>query len=145
MIVRAAVAADIAAAAGVAARSYRGAFAGILADAALDLRTPEFFAARFRESLDLVMVAESNGAVIGFSVMTHRHIDMLFVDPGRQGAGVGHALLEDAEHRGANSLECFRANFAARRFYERAGWRLAHAYARPFANAEHEFVRYEKR
>lgn len=144
LILRPATAADIEATAAVATRSYRGGFAGILDAAALDVRTPDFFGERFRAALKLLVVAERDGAILGFSLMTNRHIDMLFVDPGAQRGGVGRALLAEAESRGATSLECFRANFAARDFYESQGWHLAQAYTRPFAGAEHAFVRYEK-
>jgi putative acetyltransferase len=144
LILRPATQADIAAAADVAARSYRAAFADILDAAALDARTPGFFAERFAAALQLLVVAISEGTLLGFSLMANGHIDMLFVDPACQGSGVGRRLLAEAEARGASSLECFRANFAARRFYEGRGWRLAQAYARAFAGAEHEFVRYEK-
>jgi len=145
VILRPAASADVAAAAGVAARSYRAAFAGILDAAALDVRTAGFFAERFEAALKLLVVAEREGVLVGFSLMANRHIDMLFVDPASQGAGVGRRLLAEAEARGAYSLECFRANFAARRFYEGQGWQLAQAYSRAFAGAEHEFVWYEKR
>jgi len=144
LILRPATEGDIAAAADVAARSYRAAFADILDTAALDVRTSGFFAERFAAALKLLVVAEREGAVLGFSLMANGHIDMLFVDPACQRSGVGRHLLAEAEVRGARSLECFRANFAARRFYEEQGWRLAQTYAREFAGAEHEFVRYEK-
>jgi putative acetyltransferase len=145
LILRPGTEADIAATAAVAARSCRSGFTGILDPAALDIRTPDFFAERFRAVLKLLVVAEQDGAICGFSLMTNRHIDMLFVDPAAQRGGVGRALLAEAEARGASSLECFRANFAARRFYEARGWELAVAYSRAFAGAEHEFIRYEKR
>lgn len=144
-MVRAARPADLAAAAAVAARSYRAGFADILDAAVLAERNAAFFAERFAAALALLAVAERGGEVCGFSLVTHRHIDMLFVDPAVQRAGVGRRLLADAEERGANSLECFRANFAARNFYEGQGWELAHAYSRSFAGAEHAFLRYEKR
>jgi putative acetyltransferase len=89
-------------------------------------------------------LADRDGIVIGFAVMTDGHIDMMFVDPAAHRTGAGRALLADAETHGARSLECFRANTAARRFYEAHSWRLARAYARPFAGREREFVFYEK-
>ena len=107
-------------------------------------RTAEAFAARFREVLARLRVAERDGAVIGFSLLTEGHIDMMFVDPSAQRGGAGQALLADAEAWGARSLECFRDNFPARRFYERHGWRLARSYAREFAGRTRDFVFYEK-
>jgi putative acetyltransferase len=46
--------------------------------------------------------------------------------------------------RGAKSLECFRDNHGARRFYERHGWRVTREYEREFAGRNRSFVFYEK-
>ena len=56
----------------------------------------------------------------------------------------GRALLAEAVARGVCSLECFRANGPARRFYERAGWVVTRGYSRPFAGRLHGFVYYER-
>ena len=40
---------------------------------------------------------------------------------------------QEAEAQGAKSLECFRDNHGARRFYERHGWQVAREYEREFA------------
>jgi putative acetyltransferase len=144
VIVRLAEAGDVAAAAAVASASYRAAFAAILPAEALARRTPESFVPRFAAGLARLRLAESGGRVRGFSFVTGTHLDMLFVDPAAQGTGAGRALLAEAEARGVASLECFRANHAARRFYERAGWHLVRGYTRSFEGAEHRFVFYEK-
>ena len=89
-------------------------------------------------------VACAGEAVVGFSLVTEGHLDMLFVDPAAQGTGAGKALLDEAVARGTRTLECFAANHAARRFYERQGWRLARSYARAFAGGEHHFVFYAR-
>lgn len=143
MRVRLAAAADVAGAAAVASASYRAAFAAILPADELARRTPDSFVPRFTAALGRLVVADAD-AILGFALATGGHLDMLFVDPAAQGSGAGRALLADAEARGAVSLECFRANAAARRFYERAGWHLVRGYARPFAGAVHDFVFYEK-
>ncbi len=140
MIVRAAREGDIAATAAVAAASYAGAFGEILGAEILAGYDEAFFVRRFTEALDRLRVAD-DGGVVGFSLVTDRHLDMLFIAPGAQGRGVGEALLSDAD---ARSLECFRDNHLARRFYEGQGWRLAAEYAREFAGAVREFVRYRK-
>ena len=70
-------------------------------------------------------MAEDDGKPIGFLLVTERHIDMLFVDPAvdRQGRRArGFSTMRNEAARA--SLECFRDNHAARRFYERHGWRL---------------------
>lgn len=128
----------------MAVAAYRQGFAGILEPDLLAGRTAALFAARFSASLPLLRLAERDGAIIGFSLLTDGHIDMMFVDPATHRTGAGRALLAEAEARGARSLECFRDNQAARRFYEAHGWRLARGYARNFAGRARDFVRYEK-
>nr|WP_256515198.1 GNAT family N-acetyltransferase [Alsobacter ponti] len=107
-------------------------------------RDEAFFAQRFAGELASLRVAEEGGRTIGFSKVTDTHLDMLFVDPAAQGTGGGGALLAEAEARGVRTLECFRDNAAARRFYERHGWRLARAYERDFLGKSRAFVFYEK-
>lgn len=144
MIVRAAIEADIAATAAVAVASYGAAFADILGADILARYDEAFFVARFGASLARLRVVELDGVVAGFSLATDGHLDMLFIAPAAQGRGVGQALLADAEARGSVSLESFRDNHKARRFYEHLGWRLAAEYAREFTGATRYFVRYEK-
>lgn len=143
MIIRAANIDDIAAIAAVAAGSYAQAFATILQAEVLAARDAAFFAARFAESWPRLQVATCN-AIIGFSLVTDRHLDMLFVTPRAHGSGAGTALLAEAVGRGTSSLECFRDNHAARRFYERHGWRATRAYQRMFAGQARDFVFYER-
>jgi len=142
--VRTAEAADIPALAAVAERSYRAAFHGILEDDVLTARDAAFFAARFASEWPRMLVAVSGETLVGFLLMTDGHIDMLFVDPDANGQGVGAALLREAEELGASTLECFRDNQGARRFYERHGWRVAKAYDREFAGKSRSFVFYRK-
>ena len=89
-------------------------------------------------------MAEDEGNPIGFLLVTDNHIDMLFVDPPGIGKGAGSRLLQFAEQNGARTLECFRDNHAARRFYERHGWRLEREYDRDFAGRSRSFVFYVK-
>jgi len=136
--------ADIPALARIAAAAYRDAFAAIIGPRALSGRGPRFFARRFRRDRRRMRLASAGGRPVGFSLTTRRHLDMLFVDPERQGRGAGRRLLAECERRGVRSLECFRDNLAARRFYERAGWRQTRAYDRVFIGAEYAFLRYER-
>jgi putative acetyltransferase len=76
--------------------------------------------------------------------MTDGHIDMLFMDPSAGGRGGGALLLKEAELRGAQTLECFRDNHGARRFYERHGWHVDQEYDREFAGRSRSFVFYVK-
>jgi putative acetyltransferase len=145
VIARPARAEDIPALATVAERSYQAAFADILEQDVLAGRDAAFFAERFAASWPRMLVALADGEPAGFLLMTDGHIDMLFMDPGANGKGGGALLLREAEARGAKSLECFRDNHAARRFYERHGWRVAREYERDFAGRGRSFVFYEKK
>lgn len=83
-----------------------------------------------------VLVAEIDGEVCGFaSVGAARDDDeaagelyAIYVDPDHWGAGVGRALLAEAERRLSNggfveaTLWVLDDNPRARRFYEAAGW-----------------------
>lgn len=144
MIVRAACEEDIEATARVAVASYATAFVEILEPERLAGYDQAFFSQRFAAALARLRVAELDGVIVGFSMVTDGHLDMLFIAPTAQRCGVGQALLADAEARGTVSLESFRDNNRARRFYDRFGWRLAAEYARDFAGAARHFVRYEK-
>ena len=144
MIVRAAGADDVPALAAIAERSYRAAFAGILEQDVLQGRDEAFFAEKFSSSWQRMLVAVSDGRPAGFLLMTDGHIDMLFMDPDAGSRGGGALLLQQAERRGARSLECFRDNHAARRFYERQGWQVEREYDREFAGKSRSFVFYVK-
>ena len=144
MIVRPAVAADIPALAEVAAASYRSGFAGILEPEVLAVRDAAYFTQAFATALASMRVAEVAGHILAFAKVTGRHLDMLFTAPAAQGSGVGATLLASVEAAGVNTLECFRDNNGARRFYERHGWRLARAYEREFLGRSRAFVFYEK-
>ncbi len=135
---------DIPALAKIAERSYRAAFRGILENCILTTRDAPYFAARFAEDWRHMLVALSGEAPIGFLLMTDSHIDMLFMDPDASRKGMGALLLREAEILGAKSLECFRDNHGARRFYERHGWRADREYGREFAGRERSFVFYVK-
>jgi putative acetyltransferase len=142
--VRAARPEDVPALAAIAERSYRSAFEGILEPEVLAGRDAAFFAARFASSWEHMLVAVMHEEPIGFLLMTDGNIDMLFMDPRASGQGGGALLLKEAEVLGAKSLECFRDNHGARRFYERHGWQVAKEYEREFAGGERSFVLYAK-
>jgi putative acetyltransferase len=144
VIVRPARVEDIPALGEVAARSYGAAFATILEPEVLATRNAAYFAEHFRSSCERMLLAEQHGKIAGFLLMTGGHIDMLFMDPASSGQGGGARLLEAAEKRGAKSLECFRDNHGARRFYERHGWRVTRTYEREFVGRKRNFVVYEK-
>nr|WP_281351422.1 GNAT family N-acetyltransferase [Microvirga arsenatis] len=103
-----------------------------------------YFTGRFAHAWERMLVACSDDGLAGFLLMTDGHIDMLFMDPDATGRGGGALLLREAEKRGARSLECFRDNHGARRFYERHGWHVVREYDREFAGRSRSFVLYAK-
>lgn len=144
MKVRAATPDDVPSLAGIAQSSYSLAFADILEEAVIDDHDIAFFMARFAHAWPRMLVACSGKKPVGFLLMTDGHIDMLFMDPTAGGQGGGALLLKAAEELGARTLECFRDNDGARRFYERHGWRIAREYERDFAGKSRSFVFYAK-
>lgn len=140
MIIRRAVANDIAPAAALMAQAYAAHFRPIIGDAALGFDQAHF-EARFARELAELTVLDADG-VRGVLLVKDGHIAMLFV--AETGLGHGAALLAHAEAHGACSLEVFANNEGARRFYERAGWQVTGDDEREFAGAQHRFLRYEK-
>lgn len=141
IIVRAALASDLPALCRVASAAFASAFADIVDAETIAARTPRSFRARFSARLGDMRAAVEDG-VAGFSLLTGAHLDMLFVDPARQGRGAGQALLADAVARGCRTLESFAANGRARRFYESAGFHLAETCRRPYEGRDTAFVLY---
>jgi GNAT superfamily N-acetyltransferase len=90
------------------------------------LHTPEedawWFAERLYATND-VWLAEADGAPAGYIAFRPGFIEHLFVDPERQGAGLGLRLLEKAQSCFPElSLWTFQQNLRARRFYEKHGF-----------------------
>ncbi len=71
-----------------------------------------------------VTVAERDGRVVAFLARAGEEIRLLYTHPAFIGGGAGRLLLDGAK-ASAEALElwCFQANTAARRFYERHGFR----------------------
>jgi GNAT superfamily N-acetyltransferase len=72
-----------------------------------------------------VTVAESEGRIVSFLAREGEEIRLLYTDPAVIGSGAGTRLLDAVKSTGVAALElwCFQANMAARRFYERHGFR----------------------
>jgi GNAT superfamily N-acetyltransferase len=73
-----------------------------------------------------VLVAERDGAVVGFAAVHDDWLEQLYLEPDAIGTGAGWALLEAARELRPDglSLWAFTGNVPARRFYERAGFEL---------------------
>jgi ribosomal protein S18 acetylase RimI-like enzyme len=142
-VIRPARADDGAAIAGVQVRAWWHAYADIVDHEHLAVRTVASRTERWREIFAAgrteTAVAEVSGRVAGFaSVGAPMHappepglgeLHAIYVDPPAQGAGVGTALLADAERRLRERgfdralLAVFEANGLARAFYRARGWR----------------------
>lgn len=76
--------------------------------------------ARWQSFLGQIMVAEEDGAIIGFIAFDETELHALYVLPSYQGKSIGSALLEAAGN--VSCLWVLQENHAARRFYEAHGW-----------------------
>lgn len=68
-------------------------------------------------------IAEEDGRIVGYLVLTDEWLDDLFLLPGATGRGIGAALLDviKAQRPGGFRLWVFETNLGARRFYARHG------------------------
>ncbi|MEM7095325.1 MAG: GNAT family N-acetyltransferase [Actinomycetota bacterium] len=77
---------------------------------------------------ETTVAIDEGGAHLGHTTVRADELVHLFIDPGAQGRGVGHALLEHGESqiaaRGANRARLFTlvGNDAAVAFYRSHGW-----------------------
>jgi GNAT superfamily N-acetyltransferase len=140
VIVRRATVQDAAGIADVQVRTWRDAYAGIVASAKLEARA----VGREQRWCEILAggtptwVAEDDGRIVGtMSAAPSRDDDapphtgevwMMYVAPGVQGRGIGAALMDEALSQ-LRALGCttatlwvFEANAAARGFYERMGF-----------------------
>ena len=140
MTVRPAVEADAEAIGAVYVAAWRSAYAGLLPAALLANMSPLRLARRFRADIAArgrtVLVAEAEGAVVGFCTananrrpgLADAEVETLYVLDDHRDAGLGSALLRAAasrlEERGCRNLFLWvlRDN-PSRWFYERLGGR----------------------
>lgn len=70
-------------------------------------------------------VYEVDGRVVGFISLVGNEVGGIFVDPARQGQGIGRALMDHARRsRTILELDVFEANGTARRFYDSYGFQF---------------------
>jgi L-amino acid N-acyltransferase YncA len=145
--IRPAVAADVAAIAGVHVRSWQWAYRGQVPDDYLDNLTARLAERRAWWSALIaappaelrLWVAEVEGNVVGFASTGRSRdpdatpaiaeVEALYLDPDVVGTGIGRALfataVDDLRQRGYRraTLWVLASNARARRFYAAAGWR----------------------
>ncbi|MEU6302427.1 GNAT family N-acetyltransferase [Streptomyces chartreusis] len=124
---------------------WRSAYRGLIPQSYLDAldvaqdaeRRRGYFSQGDASVLDLV--AERDGEIVGWAChgpyrdgearTEDVELYAIYVDPGRYGAGIGHALLQESLRRCTAAghprmlLWVLKDNARARRFYERAGFR----------------------
>ena len=102
---------------------------GHVPDALQAVRTEESFPRRAAHLVPRSIVAERDGAVVGFATVTGDEVEQIFVTQDARGTGAARLLLRAAEHavrRAGHRAACLAVvpgNARARRFYEREGWR----------------------
>lgn len=119
------------------------------------LRTLESFTQRLQAALARIRVAGPVGQPVGFCIVKDDEIYQLFVSAQERGAGVGAALIADAEATlAANGVEtgwlaCAIGNERAARFYAKQGWQRAKVMTSELETSNGLFAldvwRYEKR
>ncbi|MFF8357849.1 GNAT family N-acetyltransferase [Streptomyces chartreusis] len=146
---------------------WRSAYRGLIPQSYLDAldvardaeRRRGYFSQGDASVLDLV--AERDGEIVGWAChgpyrdgearTEDVELYAIYVDPGRYGTGIGHALLQESVRRCTAAghprmlLWVLKDNARARRFYERAGFRADGA-EEPFevAGVEVPEVRYAR-
>lgn len=70
------------------------------------------------------LVAEEDGALMGFASLEGNHLDLLYVHPRCARRGVGSVLCDFLERRCAGETVTVHASRTARSFFEHRGYRL---------------------
>ena len=75
---------------------------------------------------DELWIADEDGRIVGFASLRGGELAHLYVEPERQGRGLGGELFELAKRRRPEGFSwwVFQKNDSARRFYERHGGRV---------------------
>ncbi len=123
LLVRPAEPAESDALADLYGRSRRGATGAMPASVHTSAEDREWFKARLRDGDHEAWVAEADGLLSGYLLLTQTWLDHLFVDPEHQRRGVGTALLDLAKTVRPHGfcLWVFETNHPARTFYAARG------------------------
>lgn len=119
---------DLAAVAGLWHDAWHDGHAACVPAAIVAEREPSTFAERLEALAADSLVAERDGAVVGFAALHDNEVDQLYVAADRRGTGVAAELLAAAEAELVRSgvsdavIQCSHGNDRAHRFYRRNGW-----------------------
>jgi putative acetyltransferase len=84
-------------------------------------------------------VFETGEAIAGVLVVADDLIELLWIDEGARGRGIGKQLMAHAESLIAGHeqgrLECFEQNLNAIEFYEHLGWEITRGFDDPLSGA----------
>lgn len=69
-----------------------------------------------------LLVADLGGVPVGFAGVSGESLEMLFVDAGQRGRGIGTALLSFVVERGVTTVDVNEQNAQAVEFYRRRGF-----------------------
>ncbi len=127
-VLRAATSADAGTVAEIWHSGWHDVHPGHVPDGLTAGRTLEAFQARAPRRVADTTVAEVDGAVVGFVMVTGDEVEQVYVAAEARGTGVAPTLLAEAERQVAAGghdvawLAVARGNAMARRFYEKRGW-----------------------
>jgi ribosomal protein S18 acetylase RimI-like enzyme len=130
-ILRPATAGDVDAIAELFHRGWHDSHPGRVPDGLTQRRTPEAFHDRVAQRVaetDETTVAEVDGTVAGFVMVSADEAEQVYVDRDYRGSGVAALLLTEAERQIAAGgydvawLVVVRGNDRAQAFYARQGW-----------------------
>jgi GNAT superfamily N-acetyltransferase len=128
MMLRPARPEDMAPVADIWHRAWHVAHPGHVPEGLTAGRTLDAFHERTPGRVADTTVAEVEGVVVGFTMVSGDEVEQVFVDPDRHGTGVAAPLLAAAERQvaaaghGVAWLAVVTGNARARRFYEKHGW-----------------------
>ena len=101
-------------------RSVRATHAFLFEQEILEIKP---FVPQAIEGVDALVVAERDGAPVGFMGVQDRRLEMLFLDPAARGRGIGRRILEHGIKRlGVAELTVNEQNPQAVGFYEHMGF-----------------------
>ena len=163
IIIRNARIEDIEAIADIKIDGWRTAYKGIIDDEFLDGmdRDTEINKRKNNIGNTGLIVAESNGEVVGFSLYrdfnknpenypnTDCEISSLYVKTSLKRKGLGRKMMkyviEELQNKGKNKmiLGCLKDNYPSRNFYEKMGGKILDYTKTSFGNKEYELVIYE--